>query len=137
MKLICISFPASSSSSTTVSDEACQSNSHETTAKARQFIIELPGDIEISPAVLFRHLAEKFSNSSNHKNNDTPSNYLIRSKQSHPTLPHIVSITDSSNHKSHFIHSINSFHSSSDVRYLFLFAYKKAYMFHIYTLADA
>ncbi|CAF3998029.1 unnamed protein product [Rotaria magnacalcarata] len=100
-----------SSSSTTITDEACQSNSHEPTAKARQFIIDVPGDIEISPAVLFRHLAEKFSDS---PNDVTLSNYLILSKQSHPTLSHVISITDSSSNNSHFTHSINNLHSSSD-----------------------
>lgn len=61
----------------------------------RQFLVEVPGNIEISPEILFRHLAEKFASMSNNKKVDTSSNYLIRPQESHRSLSNIVFTTDS------------------------------------------
>ncbi|CAF4199925.1 unnamed protein product, partial [Rotaria sp. Silwood2] len=79
-----------SNNSLAAADEACQSNTQENTTKNRQFLIEVPGNIEISPAVLFRQLAEKFASLANDKNEDTSSNYLIRPKQSIASLSNII-----------------------------------------------
>lgn len=95
-------FLATTNLSISSSDGACQSNNQENSSKSRQFLIEVPGSIEISPAVLFRHLAEKFSASSTEKNDDTPFNYLIRSKASQQSLSSVISIKNSNVNHSNF-----------------------------------
>ncbi|CAF1455081.1 unnamed protein product [Rotaria sp. Silwood1] len=101
-------------SSTTV-DGACQSSNEENTIKNRQFLIEVPGNIEISPAVIFRQLAEKFANLANNTNEDTSSNYLIRPKQSKTSLSNITCVNESIPMNSCFGDSRSDSHLSCDI----------------------
>ncbi|CAF1212523.1 unnamed protein product [Rotaria sordida] len=105
---------SNSSNSLAAVDEACQSSNHENTTKNRHFLIEVPGTIEISPAVLFRQLAEKFASLSNDKNEDTSSNYLIRPKQSKLSLSNIICVNDSRQMKTLSVDSISDSHLSCD-----------------------
>ena len=110
-------FISAEHKSLTVVEKSGQSVGQESTTNNRQFLIEVPGNIDISPAVLFRYLGEKIVNISNNQNEDASANYLIRSKQTTVPLSNTAGMDDSRQMKSPFDHSSDKSNSSSEVRH--------------------
>jgi hypothetical protein len=50
----------------------------------------MPEDLDISPALIFRYLGEKFPNISNNQNEDVPRSYFIRPEQATISLPNMI-----------------------------------------------
>jgi hypothetical protein len=103
--------------SLSIAEKLSPSNNEESSTHNRQFLIEIPGNLDISPAVIFRYLAEKFANMPNDQNEDVPANYLIRPTQATISLSNILDANGSRQMKSPMIHSPENSNSSSEVRF--------------------
>jgi hypothetical protein len=101
-----------------VADEVDHSNNQATTTKNRQFLIDVPGNIDISPAVIFHYLGDKFADMSNDQNGVAPPNYLIRPKQTTVSLSNMVDSNDSRLMSSPLDDSASNSNSSSEVSFL-------------------
>ncbi len=129
-KIICIFFLVNihskiglrkflaTSSPLTIVEKFCESNDQESTTKNQQLLVELPSNINISPAVIFRYLGEKFTNMPDDQNEDTPPNYLIRPKQITVSLSDTIDLNSSTHMKYPVEHSTDNSNSSAEVRFL-------------------
>ncbi len=106
------------SNSFAVVDKVYQSNNQESATKNRQFLIEVPENIDISPAVIFRYLAEKFAHMPDDRNEVTTPNYLIRPQQTTISLSNMIDFNGSRRMTSPLDHSVGNSNSSSEVRFL-------------------
>jgi hypothetical protein len=114
LKVGLLLFSAISNSSMAKETES-RSNDPESGTNNRQFLIEVPGNIDISPAVIFRYLAEKFANMSNEQNKDKTADYLIHSKQTATSLSNMIGVESSRDRTPHIDHSLDNSNSSSEV----------------------
>jgi len=96
----------------------CQSNDQESATTNQQLLVQLPENINISPAVIFRYLGEKLANTPDDQNDDAPPNYLIRPKQTTISLSDMIDLNSSTRMKSPVDHSIGNSDSSAEVRFL-------------------
>ena len=78
-------------SSSSVIEKVGPPNGHGPTTKNRQIVVEIPENIDISPSIVFRYLADKLVNMSDNRNEESSPNYLIRPK--HTTMS-LLNITD-------------------------------------------
>lgn len=101
-----------------VVEKVCQSNNLESATKNGQIIVEVHGNIDISPAVIFRYLGEKFANMPDDHNEGERPNYLIRPKETTVSLSDIIDSNGSRHMKSPSDHFTNNANSSSEVRLL-------------------
>jgi len=60
---------------------------------------------DISPALIFRYLAEKFPNIPNNQNEDVPSSYFIRPIQATISLPNMIHFNGTKRMRSSFDNS--------------------------------
>ena len=81
--------------------------------KNQQWLIEMPEDIDISPAVVFRYLGEQLSET-HHRGEDLPGDYFIRPQQMRMPLSNF---DNSGRSKSSVDHSSDNSNSSSEVSY--------------------
>jgi hypothetical protein len=88
-----------------------------TATKNRQIVVEIPENIDISPAIIFRYLGEKLANMSGDQNEVSPPNYLIRPKQTTMSLLNMTDVYGSRHMTSPLDHSRSSSGSSSEVRF--------------------
>ena len=102
----------------TVVKTTSQLNDQESSTDTRQFLIEVPGNLDVSPAVLFRYLAEKFANVPIDQNEDGPADYLIRPKQTSVSLSGITDKNGARQIKSPSVHSPANSGSSLEVSFL-------------------
>jgi hypothetical protein len=102
----------------TISEKLCQSNDQESTTMNRQFLIEMPRNLDISPAVIFRYLGEKFANMPDDQNEVVPPNHLIRPKQTTISLSNMIDFNGSRHMDPPLDHSAGNLNSSSEVRFL-------------------
>ena len=85
--------------------------------KKRQIVVEMPENIDISPSIIFRYLADKLANRSDDQNDVSAPSYLIRPKQTTLSLSSIID-TDGARHRtSPSDHSESHSTSSSEVRF--------------------
>ena len=78
--------------------------------------IIIPGSIGISPAVIFRYLADKFSNENEDQNDVEHPNYFIRPKQTTVSLSNIMDFKSFQHMASPFDYSSSNSSSASEVR---------------------
>lgn len=102
----------------TIEEKDRPSTSQETTRENRQIVIEIPEHIDVSPAVIFRYLAEKLSDTSDDQEAVISSDYLFRPvhKTSSSTR---INGNPSRYSISPLDHSMMDSHSSSEVNFIF------------------
>jgi hypothetical protein len=98
-------------------EKTSQSNDQEGTRKNQQWLIEMPEDLDISPALIFRYLGEKFPNISNNQNEDVPRSYFIRPEQATISLPNMIHFNGTKRMISPFDDSLDNSNSPSEVSF--------------------
>lgn len=80
----------------------------------------MPEDLDISPALIFRYLGEKFPNISNNQNEDVPSSYFIRPKQTTISLSSMIHLNGTKRMRSSSDDSLDNSNSPSEVSFFLL-----------------
>jgi hypothetical protein len=94
-----------------------EKTSQEGARKNQQWLIEMPEDLDISPALIFRYLGEKFPNISNNQNEDVPSSYFIRPKQTTISLSSMIHLNGTKRMRSPSDDSLDNSNSPSEVSF--------------------
>ena len=99
-------------------EKTCPVNDQGTATRNRQIIVEIPANLDISPAIVFRYLGEKFVQTSDYPNEMSLPDYLFRPKQTSISLSNIIDVHGSTKMASPLDRSASSSSSSSEVSYL-------------------
>ena len=112
-------------------EEVCQSADREDNTNKRQFLVEIPRSIEISPVTLFRHLADRLDHLSDDNSDDAFPSYLIRPKRLKSSLSDIAGLNDATQLEFSLGHILDDRSKTSDVR--FSSTYKSFHFSLLYT----
>jgi hypothetical protein len=127
---MCLRLFTGIDNSSAITDTVCQSNKQQSSTRNQHFSIEVPENINISPHVILHYLKEKLTNIYDIQNDETPSNILIRPKQSTTSLSTTMDIDICKKRKSSFDHSPDNSNAPSKVRF---FKVEQATIFCILT----